>query len=77
MVGADLSTWLQPQGERVYSPASLGFADPQGRVCNPEHLASRPARWVETRPPRSILTALGFKDSCNWIGRPYREEEKK
>jgi hypothetical protein len=55
----------------------LGSADPRGRVSIPALLASKPTRWVQTRPPRSILNALGFRGPCILIGKPGRENNEK
>jgi len=75
------SIHLQVQGTRkdewVCSPATLGSADPRGRVSIPALLASKPTRWVQTRLPRSILNALGFKGPCILIGKPSRENNEK
>jgi len=46
---------LQPTEPGVYGL-------PQGKVCSPERLTSRHASWVQTRLPRSVLTAFGFRN---------------
>jgi hypothetical protein len=59
------------------SLATLGSTNPRGWVCKLERLTCRPACWVQTRPPRSVLTALGFRGLCCWIGKPCREKKTK
>ena len=57
---ANPRAWLQPQGERVCRAAILGFAAPSIWLADPR-ARCRPARWVQTRPPRSILTHARFR----------------
>ena len=68
-LGADSRTWLQAQGERACRHARQGL--------HPALLASRLTRWVQTRPLRFVLTALGFRGLRGWIGRPCKEKNEK